>query len=96
MNIFELCVGIYFPTMGTMKSKYVPEIQRSTIYSLFRIPLNLFVLVCFFFDWGTTQSFDFVIGMLIISILLCMVLIQRQHKMWILSLLASRSKVMTV
>ena len=42
--VFEGCVGMYFPAMGTLKSKIVPESQRSTIYNIFRIPLNVIVL----------------------------------------------------
>ena len=43
-NIFEMCVGVYFPMMGTLKSEFVPEKQRVTIYNIFRIPLNMIVL----------------------------------------------------
>jgi MFS family permease len=42
--IFEVCVGIYWPCVGTLKGIYVPENQRSAIYNLFRIPLNAIVL----------------------------------------------------
>lgn len=44
MNIFEICVGMYFPSMGTMKSSIVPENQRSAIYNLYRVPLNFIVV----------------------------------------------------
>merc|ERR1712150_295000 len=42
--VFEVCVGIFWPGMGCMRSKYVPEEGRTTIMSLFRVPLNF--LVC--------------------------------------------------
>ena len=45
MNIFELCVGMYFPIMGTMKGGIVPEDKRAAIYNLYRIPLNLIVVL---------------------------------------------------
>jgi len=54
--ILEMCLGMYFPAMATLRSKYVPESHRSTIINLFRIPLNLFtaiILLCIkngFFD----------------------------------------------
>lgn len=38
--LFELCVGMYFPMMGTMKGRVVPEESRSAIYNLYRVPLN--------------------------------------------------------
>merc|ERR1719191_695509 len=41
---FEMTVGIYFPMMGTLKSNIVPEEARSTIYNLFRMPLNVIVV----------------------------------------------------
>jgi len=42
--IFEGCVGMYWPTFGTIKSQVVPEGSRATIYNLFRVPLNAIVL----------------------------------------------------
>ncbi len=41
--IFEVCVGIFWPSMMKMRAAYVPEELRSTIINIFRIPLNLFV-----------------------------------------------------
>ena len=43
--VFEICCGIYWPCMGTMRGKYVPEEVRGTIMNLFRVPLNLIVVV---------------------------------------------------
>eukprot|EP00887_Chlorella_sp_A99_P000640 scaffold5.g640.t1 len=42
---FEALVGIFWPSMMTMRSAYVPEELRSTIINFFRIPLNLFVCI---------------------------------------------------
>jgi len=39
----QLCVGVFWPSMMTMRADYVPEELRSTIINCFRIPLNLFV-----------------------------------------------------
>jgi hypothetical protein len=44
---FELCVGVYFPTIGTLRSKYIPDSHRSIIMNLFGIPLNLIVVSVF-------------------------------------------------
>ncbi|KAF4658148.1 Molybdate-anion transporter [Perkinsus chesapeaki] len=41
---FEASVGVYYPTMGTLKAQIVPESHRSTMYNLFRVPLNLIVV----------------------------------------------------
>lgn len=42
---FELCVGIFWPSMMSMRANYVPEELRATIINIFRIPLNAFVCV---------------------------------------------------
>jgi MFS transporter, MFS domain-containing protein family, molybdate-anion transporter len=44
-NLFELCCGFYFPTAGVLRSRYIPEEARATIMNLFRVPLNLIVVV---------------------------------------------------
>jgi len=44
---FEACVGMYFPSIGTLRSKYVPDSHRSLIMNLFGIPLNLLVVSVF-------------------------------------------------
>lgn len=44
---FEACVGMYFPSIGTLRSKYVPDSHRSVIMNLFGIPLNALVVSVF-------------------------------------------------
>eukprot|EP00879_Flechtneria_rotunda_P006971 GHRR01007318.1.p1 GENE.GHRR01007318.1~~GHRR01007318.1.p1 ORF type:complete len:366 (+),score=93.50 GHRR01007318.1:391-1488(+) len=43
--VFELCVGIFWPSMMSMRANYVPEELRATIINMFRVPLNAFVCV---------------------------------------------------
>ncbi len=43
--VFEVVVGVFWPSMMTMRAHYVPEELRSTIINCFRIPLNLFVCI---------------------------------------------------
>ncbi|KAG1650595.1 hypothetical protein FOA52_009516, partial [Chlamydomonas sp. UWO 241] len=43
--VFEVVVGLFWPSMMTMRAHYVPEDLRSTILNCFRIPLNLFVCI---------------------------------------------------
>ena len=57
MNIFEMTVGMYFPTMGTLKSGIVPESSRAAIYNLYRIPLNFIVLTSLLTKLSVTTSF---------------------------------------
>eukprot|EP00927_Polykrikos_kofoidii_P025628 TRINITY_DN22994_c0_g1_i1.p1 TRINITY_DN22994_c0_g1~~TRINITY_DN22994_c0_g1_i1.p1 ORF type:complete len:471 (-),score=44.75 TRINITY_DN22994_c0_g1_i1:31-1443(-) len=42
--IFEFCVGVYFPAIGVLKSQVVPENVRTTVYNLYRVPLNAVVM----------------------------------------------------
>lgn len=42
--LFELCVGMYFPLIGTLRSKYLPDAYRGVIMNIFGIPLNLIVV----------------------------------------------------
>jgi MFS transporter, MFS domain-containing protein family, molybdate-anion transporter len=44
---FEMCVGLYFPSIGTLRSKYIPDSQRSVVMNLFGIPLNVLVVSVF-------------------------------------------------
>jgi len=43
--IFEATVGLFWPALGTMRSKYVPEETRATIMNFFRVPLNAIVVL---------------------------------------------------
>ena len=43
--------------MGTVKGTMVPEDQRAAIYNVFRLPLNLLVLVHLVGDFSAGASF---------------------------------------
>ncbi|CAF1505001.1 unnamed protein product [Adineta ricciae] len=49
--IFEFCIGLFWPAMATMRSKYVPEEARATVMNYIRIPLNLIVVVILLKDF---------------------------------------------
>ncbi|KRY75202.1 Major facilitator superfamily domain-containing protein 5 [Trichinella pseudospiralis] len=55
--IFEICVGVFWPASGFMRSVHVPEKARSTVMNIFRIPLNLVVVVILLFDLPITWIF---------------------------------------
>lgn len=55
--VFELCIGVYFPMMGTLKAQYVPEESRTAIYNLFRLPLNLIVVATLVFRVDLVKAF---------------------------------------
>ena len=51
---FELSLGLYFPSIGLLKSQLVPEQNRAWIYGLMRLPLNVFV-TAFLYTTGEGQ-----------------------------------------
>jgi len=65
---FELSVGIYFPMMGTMKGMIVPEGSRSTIYNLYRVPLNFIVVGALLLQFGLRVAFSLTSLMLVAAL----------------------------
>merc|ERR1719487_2272462 len=55
--IFEFTVGVYWPAMGVIKSRIVPEEYRSTIYNIYRVPLNGVVLGVLLSNISLTSAF---------------------------------------
>jgi len=43
--LFEMCVGMFYPSYGVIKSDKIPEDIRSAVMNIFRIPLNAFVVL---------------------------------------------------
>lgn len=39
--VFEIAVGIYFPAMGFLRSRIIPDTHRWSIMNWFRVPINL-------------------------------------------------------
>jgi len=56
--MFELCIGMYFPTLGGVKAALVPEDVRATLYTMFYVPGNLLICVvlCWHFLSGSALS----------------------------------------
>ncbi|KAJ7342528.1 hypothetical protein DFH08DRAFT_1082094 [Mycena albidolilacea] len=42
--VFEACVGLYYPLQDTLPSALIANEHRETLSSLFRVPLNVFVV----------------------------------------------------
>ncbi|KAK4609205.1 Molybdate-anion transporter [Fulvia fulva] len=43
--VFEACVGMYYPSIGKMKSSMIHDGVRAKVYAWMRLPLNAFVVV---------------------------------------------------
>lgn len=55
--VFEVICGVYFPAMGTMRAKYVPEVTRAAIMNYFRVPLNVIVCAVLYKNMANTVVF---------------------------------------
>eukprot|EP01013_Petalomonas_cantuscygni_P036281 TRINITY_DN659_c0_g1_i1.p1 TRINITY_DN659_c0_g1~~TRINITY_DN659_c0_g1_i1.p1 ORF type:complete len:427 (-),score=113.18 TRINITY_DN659_c0_g1_i1:84-1364(-) len=67
--VFEACVGIFWPTIMSLRAKVVPEATRSTVINCFRVPLNLTVCVVLKLQ-GSMQVetvFVFIVGFFIVA-----------------------------
>jgi hypothetical protein len=42
---FEICVGLYFPSIAVQRARYIPNEVRATVMAIFRIPLNVIVIL---------------------------------------------------
>jgi len=92
MNLFEVCVGMYFPIMGTMKGGIVPEDHRAAIYNLYRIPLNFIVLFSLLTDLTPRVSFTLNATMLATATVLQAILSKRRLPSMGLSTSSSRDE----
>eukprot|EP00933_Yihiella_yeosuensis_P022008 TRINITY_DN17323_c1_g1_i1.p1 TRINITY_DN17323_c1_g1~~TRINITY_DN17323_c1_g1_i1.p1 ORF type:complete len:449 (+),score=82.67 TRINITY_DN17323_c1_g1_i1:76-1422(+) len=43
--VFETCVGTFFPCLGLLRSKVIPDSIQGSVMNIFRIPLNILVVV---------------------------------------------------
>lgn len=43
--VFEVCVGVFWPTAGSLRSMYVPEDLRASVMATLRIPQNVIIVL---------------------------------------------------
>jgi MFS family permease len=65
--VFEVCVGIFWPAMGYLRGKYIPEETRSTTMNFFRVPLNIIVIAILYQNFSMHVIFQFCVGLLLIA-----------------------------
>jgi hypothetical protein len=44
--LFELCVGMYLPSIAYLKNRLVQEERRNQLFALMRAPLNILIILC--------------------------------------------------
>ncbi|XP_052072412.1 molybdate-anion transporter-like isoform X1 [Mytilus californianus] len=81
--VFECCVGIFWPSLGQMRGKYVPEETRATIMNFFRIPLNMIVVAILLQNLQMKVIFQCCVGFLFLAAL---------SQQWLFSLHTSESQ----
>lgn len=42
--LYEISVGVFYPTYSTIKSEFIPSENRGTIMNIFKIPFNVVVI----------------------------------------------------
>jgi len=59
--LFETCCGMFFPTLGCIKSQIIPEEVRSSVMNLFRVPMNAIVVIVLLKISSFSQEAQFII-----------------------------------
>lgn len=70
--LFEVCVGMFFPCSGMMRSKCIPDALQSRVMNLCRLPLNILVVTgTKLTDWYERRIvFSVIVGWLLLATLL--------------------------
>jgi len=66
--VFEICCGLHFVCIGTLRSRYIPEESRSGVMNFFRIPLNIIVVVILVFIDSLSNEIVFFMCALALSV----------------------------
>lgn len=77
---FEACVGAYFPCISTVKSAVVPEEARAGVYNVYRVPLNLCVVLLLLADLELKESFALCSGLLVFAMVAITVIARRSEE----------------
>jgi hypothetical protein len=74
--IFECCIGVFWPAISTLRSVYIPEDIRTTMMNVFRVPLNLLVVMILIPNLALPTVFLVCSFLLFISVLIASLLYQ--------------------
>lgn len=66
--IFEVSIGMFYPTFSKIKSEYLPEEYRGTLMNVFKIPFNIINILLFIstekvFSLESFWKISFVLGL---------------------------------
>mmetsp|Transcript_63793 Transcript_63793/g.195065 ORF Transcript_63793/g.195065 Transcript_63793/m.195065 type:complete len:136 (-) Transcript_63793:70-477(-) len=66
--VFECLVGVYFPTVGVLKSQVVPEHVRGTVYNMYRVPLNGVVVILLLSNMSLLRCYGFCASLIMLAL----------------------------
>jgi len=75
---FEGLVGAYFPSVGVLKSEVVPENVRSTVYNIYRVPLNAVVVCLLLTNLSLLRCYGLCASLLMLAFIASSVLSQQR------------------
>ncbi|CAA9997624.1 unnamed protein product, partial [Nesidiocoris tenuis] len=68
--VYEVSVGIYYPAIGYLRSRSVPEEYRATLSNWLRVPMNVFTCLMITLNNGSDsedvtglKKFQFIFGL---------------------------------
>eukprot|EP00871_Galdieria_phlegrea_P003749 jgi/Galph1/4375/GphlegSOOS_G3069.1 len=64
---FEVICGAFFPAIAVLRARIISNETRSTVMSLFRIPLNVIVLVVLVADWSIPVTFEVCAALMVLA-----------------------------
>lgn len=69
--VFEACCGVYFPIIGTLRGKYIPEATRATVMNIVRLPENIIVVGILLKVNDANQHGDAIYYLICSALILC-------------------------
>ena len=98
--VLEVSIGLYFPSIGCLRSQLIPEERRATVTNWFRVPMNLITCVTLLainlpvVGADKRPIFATCTGLLITAVVVCSKFnaVQKQYQNAPASRLSTRSK----
>ncbi|OQV14868.1 putative Molybdate-anion transporter [Hypsibius exemplaris] len=77
--VFEACIGIFWPCIGSLRARMLPDGCRSTLMNFFRIPVNVVIIVVLLQDYPLLTNFLACAVMLVIAVVLQTLIVLRRR-----------------
>lgn len=67
-SIFEICSGLFWPTISSLKSQIIPKTGRSSIVNIIRMPTNIIIVFVVLYSGSFSESSTFTLICILLSI----------------------------